>query len=319
VHYGQTSHADTPFHEPRFSVVIPVYNCARYVGETIQSVIDQRRPALEIIVVDDGSSDETAAVVQRYSDRVSLVYVYQQNQGPSAARNRGVALARGDWIAFLDADDLWRPDKLETLRRHIRDYPTVGFFWSDMAYIDENGSPREPAKWRNPLAEIIFDRPFGPPPSSVVMRKDVFNRTAGFNTLLRRYEDLEYFSRVAQAFPIRFIPRELLAYRKYDKEPRYLRMRGSVENWSIVNEGLSQLWRHDPAKRAVLTRHSASRYSAIGRHYLRSGNLERARYCFRQSFAERRFDLKNLRRWALSYLPVLRNFYCRAKERAVRA
>uniref|UniRef100_B8HPX7 Glycosyl transferase family 2 n=1 Tax=Cyanothece sp. (strain PCC 7425 / ATCC 29141) TaxID=395961 RepID=B8HPX7_CYAP4 len=93
---------------PLISVIIPVYNRDRYLAEAIESVLNQTYPAIDLIVVDDGSSDRSAEVAQRYP----LTYVYQSNQGISAARNAGVALAKGNFIAFLDSDDIWVIDKL---------------------------------------------------------------------------------------------------------------------------------------------------------------------------------------------------------------
>jgi glycosyltransferase involved in cell wall biosynthesis len=310
---------DTRLEDPRFSVVIPVYNAERFVGAALESVLAQTYGAAEIIIVDDGSSDNTAKIVEQYSDRMSIFYARQQNMGPSAARNHGVSLARGDWIAFLDADDLWYPNKLQTQRAFIADNPDAVLFWCEMDNIDDGGHARRDSRGRDPLAQIVFARPVCPLPSAVVMRKDIFERTAGFNPVLRCYEDVEYFFRLASAFPVMYIPQKLCAYRKYDKQPDYLRMRGLVENWSVVNASLVLLCRDDPARLTALRRRSAAIYSGAGRHLLRAGNLERARYCFRQSFAQRPFFRKNLQRWALSYLPGLRTIYRRAKKHAVRA
>jgi glycosyltransferase involved in cell wall biosynthesis len=303
---------------PQFSVVIPAYNCERFIGKTIESVLAQTYGAAEIIVIDDGSADETARIVEQYSGRTRISYVRQQNQGPSAARNHGVSLARGDWIAFLDADDIWYPYKLQTQRDYIIKNPDVALFWCDMDNIDEHGHGRRDSMGRDPLAEIIFNRPVCPIPSSAVMRKDIFDLTTGFNPVLRCYEDVEYFFRVANAFPVMYIAEKLFGYRKYEKPPDYLRMRGLVENWSVANALLVMLCRDDLVKLTALSRHSASIYSGAGRHLLRAGNLERARYCFRQSFTQRPFYGRNLRRWALSYLPGLRALYRRAKRHAVR-
>jgi glycosyltransferase involved in cell wall biosynthesis len=95
---------------PRVSVVIPTYNCAKFLGRTIDSALRQTYRDFEIIVVDDGSTDGTQALVAAYEE--SVRYVYQTNQGASAARNAALSRASGELIAYLDADDLWRPDKL---------------------------------------------------------------------------------------------------------------------------------------------------------------------------------------------------------------
>ncbi len=108
---------------PLISCIIPVYNHELYVGETIESVLAQTYRPLEVIVVDDGSTDGTAAVVAGFGDRVR--YVYQNNAGPSVARNTGAALATGDYLAWLDSDDLWRADKLERQLAFLQAHPDV--------------------------------------------------------------------------------------------------------------------------------------------------------------------------------------------------
>src|SRR5580700_8639860 len=95
---------------PTISVVIPAYNAARFVGSAIESALAQTSTPLEVLVIDDGSRDDTAAVVQQYAAPVGLLR--QSNGGPASARNHGVRVARGEWIAFLDADDTWLPQKL---------------------------------------------------------------------------------------------------------------------------------------------------------------------------------------------------------------
>ena len=108
---------------PTVSVIIPTYNRAPFVGEAIESALAQTRPPLEVVVVDDGSTDDTADRVAHYGDRV--VYVRQTNAGPATARNTGIGHARGDLIALLDSDDRWLPQKLEW-QVPLFDDPEVG-------------------------------------------------------------------------------------------------------------------------------------------------------------------------------------------------
>lgn len=102
------------------SCIVPVFNGERYVSETLDSILAQTYRPLELIVADDGSTDGTAAVVARYGEPVR--YLWQSNQGPAAARNLGVSAAQGEFVAFLDADDLWHPEKLtrQMARFHAR-------------------------------------------------------------------------------------------------------------------------------------------------------------------------------------------------------
>src|SRR5262245_3344132 len=105
----------------KVSAVIPTYNCARFLGDAIRSVLQQTVPVHEVIVVDDGSTDNARDVVETFGHRVR--YVFQQNRGPSGSRNTGIAEATGDWIAFLDQDDLWLPHKNATQVRAIAEHP----------------------------------------------------------------------------------------------------------------------------------------------------------------------------------------------------
>jgi len=188
-----------------------------------------------------------------------------------------------------------------------------------MRTINAAGHPRKREKGRDPLAQVVFNQPVGPLPSSVVMRKDVFDQTTGFDTRLRCYEDSEFFLRVANSFPVMFIPQPLFAYRKRDKGIDHWRMRGVEESWAMAQESLALLYRHHPLKHKALKQRSASVYSTAGRHYLRTGNFAQARFCFRQSFSQRPFYWKNWRRWVLSYLPGLRGIYRRVKDHSVRS
>ena len=134
---------------PRISVIIPTYNRARFIGEAIQSVLDQTYPAWEIVVLDDGSTDDTAHVVAMFGDRVK--YIYQDNAGESAARNVGFFASRGEWVSFLDSDDRMLPHNLETLASLLAARPEVAVAYGWYYYMDEHGqlSTRGGPKLRN--------------------------------------------------------------------------------------------------------------------------------------------------------------------------
>lgn len=124
---------------PLVSVVMPAYNAARWIAQSIESVLAQSYGSWELIVVDDGSTDATPAVVSNYSEYVH--YVRQQNQGAPAARNRGIREARGDYFLFLDADDLLTPNALEVLTAFLETHPEIDVAYGDGFLIDENGTP----------------------------------------------------------------------------------------------------------------------------------------------------------------------------------
>ncbi|MEL6830946.1 MAG: glycosyltransferase [Pseudomonadota bacterium] len=103
--------------QPKISVIIPAYNAAEFVSEAIQSVLDQTYPNVECVVVNDGSTDATESILRQFGDSIALISM--ENQGVSAARNRGVAAASGEWIGFLDADDVWHHDNLSSQLKHV--------------------------------------------------------------------------------------------------------------------------------------------------------------------------------------------------------
>ena len=123
---------------PSISVVIATYNRASLLPETLDAVLAQRFRDFELIVVDDGSTDETQQVLKPYGDRVR--YFYQENSGPSAARNLGVRHARGEWIAIQDSDDLFAPDHLESLFAFAEKNPDCGMVFANGAYLGDRKS-----------------------------------------------------------------------------------------------------------------------------------------------------------------------------------
>jgi glycosyltransferase involved in cell wall biosynthesis len=193
------------------SVVIPTYNRAVIIGEAIESVLGQSVAPHEIIVVDDGSTDDTATRLERWGSRINVVH--QTNGGVSAARNAGVARATGTWIAFLDSDDVWLPGWLAQITRHASD-SRVGVHVGDHLFegpgyarrlfeIRGFDFPAEKASLvERPLAHVTS----GICPSSVACRRDWLRATGGFDTRYRMFEDLDLFCRLALIGPWLFSP-----------------------------------------------------------------------------------------------------------------
>jgi len=140
--------------EPTVSVVIPAYNAERYIGETLESVLAQTYRDFEVVVVDDGSTDGTREIVRGYGEPVRLVE--QPNSGPAAARNRGVREARGEFIAFIDADDLWLPEKL-ALQVPLFDDEEVGLVSCRVQLVDGSGRPH-PTYEREKVSGWAFEK-----------------------------------------------------------------------------------------------------------------------------------------------------------------
>ncbi len=199
----------------KVSVIIPTYNGARFLREAIDSVLAQTYEDYEIIVVDDGSTDDTATILHRYGDRI--IPVHQSNQKLSAARNNGVAASKGKYIAFLDSDDQFLPDKLQLQARILDENPEVGLVASGFEQIDEAGQAISTIHpWLYfpsvSLESILF---YGlAPPSAVMMRRDWFERVGGFDPAFFYTEDMDFWYRLALSeCPMAWSPSVLLRYR----------------------------------------------------------------------------------------------------------
>src|SRR3970040_1746291 len=123
------------------SVVIATYNMGNYIESAIDSILKQSYQNFELIVVDDGSVDDTEQRMVAYGDNAKIKYIKQENQGQPKAKNRGLKETTGAYVAFCDADDLWAPNKLELQLPLFKDHPEVGVVYSEVSYIDDKGNP----------------------------------------------------------------------------------------------------------------------------------------------------------------------------------
>lgn len=203
---------------PIFSVVIPVYNVERYIERCIDSVLAQTFRSFEIICVDDASPDNSVALVENYDDpRIRIVH--QQNRGLAGARNTGINHSAGIFIALLDGDDFWEPQKLEAHFRHLQRNPLVDISYSASAFVDESGQPMgvgQFPKLRDITAAHIFCRnPVGNGSAGVIRRsllqrvrrlrqEPEGTRVEYFDESLRQSEDIEFWLRAALQARARF-------------------------------------------------------------------------------------------------------------------
>ncbi len=237
---------DAPYRKrPAVSVVIPMYNAAKYLNECVDSVLAQTYKDFEIIAVDDGSPDNCAAIIEGYDDpRIRLVQ--QQNRGLAGARNTGIRQSRGRYIAFLDADDSWHPEKLERHVGHLDHRKDIGVSYSASAFISEDSQPLglfQTPKTRDVEAQDIFCRnPVGNGSAPVVRRevldaiKFIRPETSGhyghqyFDETFRQSEDVECWLRIALSTRWKF---EGLST--------------ALTNYRVNGEGLSANWKNQLA------------------------------------------------------------------------
>ena len=198
---------------PKVSIVIPTYNSSQYISEALDSVLAQTYKDYEIIVVDDGSTDDTIQALQPYMSRIK--YIYKENGGPGSARNVGIRNAQGEYIAFLDSDDLWLPEKLEKQVRYLERYPEISLVFTDCLRLEENSlrrSKRRKFISDDMLVSIWWENLIVT--STVMVRKYCFERIGTFDESGRMAEDLEMWLRIiANGYRVSFLDEILAVYR----------------------------------------------------------------------------------------------------------
>lgn len=203
---------------PRVSVLIPAYNHARFLPETLDSVTAQTFHDLEILVVDDGSTDETRLVLEKYAPAVR--YIWQANAGPAAARNRGVRASHGELLAFLDADDRWYPGKIAAQVAYLDAHPDVGVVFTKFLVTDEGGRPLYPyphAFRYGPNAPNAFETlllwPYGSMNTAMV-RRVCLEKIGLFDEHLTGAEDWDLWLRLVRHYELGYIDTVLATYRQ---------------------------------------------------------------------------------------------------------
>ncbi len=198
--------------KPTVSVIITTFNRRDFVGEAIESVLRQKFYDYEIIVVDDGSTDGTCDALKKYNN---INYCYQENQGISRARNQGIKLARGEFISFLDSDDLWLPKKLSIQMAVMEKDPERNVTYTDEIWI-RKGKRVNPKKKHQKYSGWIFGRCLPLciiSPSSVMLRRQVFDEVGCFDENLLVCEDYDLWLRISAHFPVLFIDEKLIVKR----------------------------------------------------------------------------------------------------------
>lgn len=200
----------------QITAIVPAYNSAALLPECLESILSQTYPVHEIIVVDDGSSDDTALVAARYPVRC----IRQQNRGSSSARNAGILAAATEWVAFLDADDRWFPHKIQSQVSAAEEHPEVAVIYSDASVFASPGaclgwllSDKRPASgW---IFDCLLDSMFVFP-STVLARRDALMTAGMFAESLRYVEDYDLWLRMAPEYQFHFVPDALTSYNRQE-------------------------------------------------------------------------------------------------------
>lgn len=222
--------------DPLVSVVIPTYNRANLLPDAIDSVFAQTYRNWKLIIVDDGSTDDTREVVQRYSCQ-RLRYIHQSQAGVAAARNRGIRVSEGRYIAFLDSDDVWYPNKLTEQIELIRKYPDTGMVGGGCIKVDEHGHTIGKANIppvHIPLSDFHVYCAIPGSTSNVLVKRQIFNEVGTFDKGLPATEDRDMWIRIARNYPVRAVPKVTLVSRIHSGVRR-------SEDWDSVRKGRKEV------------------------------------------------------------------------------
>lgn len=271
---------------PRISVVIPAYNSRDCVGRALRSALEQTCPPFEIIVVDDGSGDRTGDLIrEEFGDRVR--YHYQRNRGPSAARNAGIRLSSGDWVAFLDSDDYWAREYLEFQVEKILARPEVGMVGSGLQFDLPNGLKTAPYIPSSTLTRKKIQRRLKLgnlfPTCGVVIRRDVFIHVGGYDERWACGEDRELYARVAASYEISVVSKALaVRTKRFDSlssDPQRIFSHGFQVNRAVLQSLGYRSWRSSWLNRLSLLHADALTFRSVAFAHLERQERRSALAC----------------------------------------
>lgn len=299
----------------KISAVIPAYNSAKFIRAAIASIQAQTVAVDEIIVVDDGSIDDTEQVVAAIS--TAIIYHKQSNRGPSAARNKGIELASGDWIAFLDADDQWTVDKIARQLHTLSAYPELHLLAGDMAEIDNDDALitesvlakhhllanfQQLAGKPVPNALAALVRKNFIPTGTVMVKRETVIEAGLFNTDIRFGEDLELWAKIAASHPIACLPDILMLRRQHGNNATQA-SEGMLIDLTKVTESIRIFARPQLIQQGVSPDGLvADAYWTLGYWYFVGGDHVKAKQAFSNSLKQQ-FRLNTLLYLLSSQLP----------------
>jgi len=284
---------------PKVAVVIATYNRANFLPETIESVLQQNFQDYELIVVDDGSTDATRTLLQSYPSQVS--YLYQENRGPSAARNLGVRHARAPWIAFQDSDDLSNRDHLATLYAYANQHPDCGMVFANGAYLGGPFRNREtiiPEAKSRRLANDgvrlvdLFEKSVVRLQASLIS-KEAYLAVGGHDESLRICMDLDLSFRLFMRYPVAYLDRVVFLYRRHHGNAGRNEELRLTENIRVIRKLVEQFpMAEQELGLSRIADRTAYRYYRLAKGRWKRGERDQAREAIRCAASLRPFSLK---------------------------
>lgn len=274
---------------PLVSIITATYNMANYVADTIDSLLAQTHPAVECVVVDDGSTDHTQDVLARYADDARVKIVRQENAGQTVAKNHGLREAAGDFIGFCDADDLWRPDKLARQLPHFQD-ETVGVVYGNFQFIDGEGRPiatDRPATYSGRITDKLLVDNFVHFPTALV-RREIIDAAGGFDESLSMGIDFDLWLRISVDHDFLYLPDILVDYRIWSGQMSHRTGERLDNAFKLMRRFLAD--HPDSVSNAARRRAWSYTYVSRARWRRRQGERSGAVADFGRAFAQRPWD-----------------------------
>lgn len=300
------------------SVIIPAYNCERFIREAIESVQSQTVAVAEIVVVDDGSSDRTYEIATDLGARV----IRQSNRGVSAARNVGIRAATQPWIALLDADDVWDPHKIEFQWAAIEQYPESGLVYCYLTpFVDsscndsslresfskptefvESTAPEEGISYYQRVPEHFLATEVAYCPSTATIRRDALLAVGLFDEALHFYEDYECFLRILANYPLLIVEKPLVQHRIHDRNVSHNRSESNLIFVKLIDRLNQYPEKYPPgAARALDNSTYWPFFLTIARSLLEEGRMRSARFVLSR-YLKRTYSSRALFLWCLTLL-----------------
>jgi glycosyltransferase involved in cell wall biosynthesis len=296
----------------KVSIIIPTYNRNEFLLEAVYSALNQTHKNTEIIVVDDGSTDNTRQILETLIKEKKIKYIYRENGGPSKARNTGIRIATGEYIAFLDSDDLWKPDFIREAVNFLKNYPDISAVHCDLEFI----GCETPDRFKNKDKLVRKGRMFE---DYLLLRGSVFlsclfikrsalNKVGLFDESLFTAEDNNFISRVTKEYEIGFINKAMLIRRVHKNNLSLIGVEnaGTFQNLDNLVNLFPEL---HPCKSKIMRKAYGVRYIRSGLSHFRNSDYIKAREFFKKALKNNCLNIKTIIYFISSFIPKNLMYY----------
>lgn len=306
----------------KVSVILPVYNGGKFIAETIESMLSQTIKDFEVLVVDDGSTDDSKEIIQKYisNSNREIRYFYQENKGIAAARNKGIKESNGKYIAFLDQDDLWLPEKLERQVKYLEENPDTALVYTDSIRFGDCSNAWKLTPYEGKVFLQLINGNFISA-LTVVVRREVFKKVGCFDEdrNLMGCDDYDMWLRIASIYKIGYINEKLARWRAHSKGYTYAQSTKMNRAAIAVLEKNFRLFKFHKIRITDFRRKILSPiYFGLGWIYFNNRDFKTARQVFTTAIKYNPLSFKYIAYYILSLFPVkIVNFLTGLKRQSI--